>query len=122
MNLNELSVGDFVLAHRILKDLSRNWTDFEAYKLGLIDDKGTKIKSSETKEEKKAVSSYYRIIFNLKRLYVKMLGQSKLSRAAVTLLLLREGVNKKTVDIIESKLDIPDNLNESEVNKLLESE
>lgn len=121
--INEISAGDFILAYKILKDLSRKWEDFEAYNLGLIDKDGNKLKSSETSEEKDSISSYYRIIFNLKRLIQKIVGKSTLAKTAVNMLLLKEDVPSRTVNIILKELQLTDLGEDSEdyIKSLVES-
>ena len=111
-------VSDFILAFKILKSLGTSWTDFEAYELGLIDDKGTKIKSPMSKEEKEAYNSYNKIVFNLKRLLGKVVGKNQFAQRAVSLLLLKEGVQDATTKIILEKLELD---NYQEENQMYES-
>jgi len=122
MKINELSASNFIMAYKILKDISRPFTDYEAYKLGLIDKNGRRLKKAETEQEKESVDSYHRIVFNMKRLSIKMLGSSVLSRAAITLLLLKEDVSKTTIDIINANMDYPNLvLDKNHLNSLVES-
>ena len=111
------SVSSFILAYKIIKDIGTNWKDFDAYKLGLIDDKGSKLKSPETKEEEESYNSYNKIIFNLKRLIGKTVGSNQFAQRAVSLLLLRESINETTINKIVKDLDLR---NLSEENALYE--
>jgi len=89
-NINEAGVGDFILAYRILKDLGKKWTEFDSYQLGLIDSDGNRLKYAETDEERKALSSYDKIILNMKRLLQKATGKNNLVQKIVSLFLLKE--------------------------------
>lgn len=103
-----MPVGNFVVAYTILRDLGKAWTEYEAYNLGLIDDKGSKIKSPKTKQEKDSYNSYMRIIFNLKRLLNKTVGSNAFAHKAVSTLLLRENYSQDTINILERDLALVD--------------
>jgi hypothetical protein len=51
----------------ILKELNRNFEDFEAYKLGLIDCEGNKIKEPITEQEKFSYSPLVKTILKIKK-------------------------------------------------------
>ena len=110
MELNEIKSGDFVMAYKILKDLGTPWNEYEAFDLGLIDDKGKKLKSPSSSKEKDAYTSYMKIVFNLKRLLQKVVGKSNFAQKAVSLMLLKEseGITDNTAEIIVDKLDLRD--------------
>lgn len=91
------SIDIFVL-YEILKRLVRPFNETDAYKLGLIDEKGKKLKSAKTKEEKDAVSYLDRFVFNLKRLLGKAGLNSKTATFAAALLLLKEQKNEELMD------------------------
>ena len=50
------NVVNLYLLYRIVKDLSTPFDETEAFKLGLIDEKGKRLKKAESKEEKEALS------------------------------------------------------------------
>ena len=54
--------------YRIVKDLSTPFDKMLPYQLGLIDEKGKRLKKAKTKEEKNAMDFYNRFIINIKRL------------------------------------------------------
>lgn len=81
---------DIYLVYRFVKDLSRPFDETEAFKLGLIDEKGKRLKKASSKEEKEAMTYYDRLIFNLKRLLAKVGVQSKIGTFAAAMFLLRE--------------------------------
>jgi len=88
-----MRVIDTLIVFRILKMLTTPWTKFPAYKLGLIDNKGTRIKDKkvESNDEKQAFSLLHRLVFNLKRIVNKVpFGKTVFASYAVALLLLKE--------------------------------
>jgi len=95
--LNE-GVFDLILIYQFVKRLSTPFEEQEAYKLGIIDEKGNRIKSKklETKEEKNAYGYLDRLIFNLKKLIEKVPGgKSRLGSFAAALFLIRESAGEK---------------------------
>ena len=84
---------DTLIVFRTLKMLTTKWTSFDAYKLGIIDKKGTRIydKEIETSEEKSSYTLLHRLVFNLKRIINKVpFGKSAFASYAIALLLLKE--------------------------------
>jgi len=66
---------DFLISYRILKLLSTPFIKQDAYKYGIIDDKGNILKKYKTIKDTKEKRSYtylHRFIFNLKRLLSKV--------------------------------------------------
>jgi hypothetical protein len=47
-------IADLILAYQFIKRLTTPFNKTEAYKLGIIDEKGQKLKSPETTEENNA--------------------------------------------------------------------
>ena len=79
--------------------LTTPWEKYDAFKLGLIDKKGARIKDpetnknkkAETKKEKSAYTLLHRLVFNLKRIVNKVpFGKTAFASYAVALLLLKE--------------------------------
>lgn len=86
--------GDLVYTLRFLRLLTTKFEDTTAYKLGLIDEKGKKLKNPETSEEKSAYNAFHRLVFNLKKLLEKVPGgSSKLASYAAALFLIKEQLN-----------------------------
>ena len=86
--------ADMYYTFRFLKLLVTKWEDMDAYKLGIIDEKGKnliKYKKLEKNEQKDAFTTFHRLVFNIKRL-MEMLpfGRSRLASYAAALYLLRE--------------------------------
>lgn len=83
---------DLVSAFRIVKILYQDWTATNAFKLGIIDDQGNKIKKPVTMEEKSAYSPFIRLIFKLKKMINAFPGgDTKLGSLAAAYALLKEG-------------------------------
>ena len=94
---------DTVITFRVLKLLTTKWEDQEAFKLGIIDEKGKRNKTIkiDTTERKEAFTFLHRLVFNLKRL-IEVLpgGKSRLGSYAAALFLIKEHA-----DLSGSKLD-----------------
>lgn len=88
-----MGIVDTLIVFRILKLLTTKWEDHQAYKLGLIDRNGNRIKDKkvESSQEKDAFSLLHRLVFNLKRLVNKVpFGKTAFASYAVALALLKE--------------------------------
>jgi hypothetical protein len=86
--------GDLVYTLRFLRLLTTKFEDTNAYKLGIIDKEGKKIKTPNTKEERDAYNTFHRLVFSLKRLLAKVPGgSSRLGSYAAALLLIKEHLN-----------------------------
>ena len=125
-----IGLVDTYLAYKFIKMLATPWKKTDAYKLGIIDKKGKRIRSEEADDAaRKAGSKYtniHKVIFNIKRL-VSMVpgGKTRLGGAAAAIWLLKEeakkmGVNNENI-VEEAFLDylkeidseLEDGINES---------
>ena len=101
---------DLFVVYRFLKLLVTPWKKQEAYKLGIIDKDGKTLKKSRdlgTETERSAFTLLHRLVFNLKRIMMKIPGvRTQLGTYATALFLLKEKYNL-------------DNLPEGEINKFL---
>jgi hypothetical protein len=87
-----ISTGvDLVVIYKIIKALATPFNETEAYDLGLIDEKGKKLRSAKTREEKNAMTYFDRFVFNIKRILSKFGLSSKIGTMAAALFLLKEG-------------------------------
>lgn len=85
-------VADLVLIYQFIKRLTTPFNKTEAYKLGLIDEKGKRLKKAQTSEEKKAMGYFDRLVFNIKRLLEKLPGgSSRIASYGAALWLIKEG-------------------------------
>jgi hypothetical protein len=86
--------ADGLIAYRILKMLVTPFKETEAYKLGIIDDKGKnlkKVSQLDTAAEKDAYSILYRLVFNMKKIINRLPGgESKIKTLVAALFLIKE--------------------------------
>ena len=99
-------IVDTYITYRIIKTLVLPWKKQDAFKLGIIDDKGKVIKKTKelkTSEEKEAYTVLTKFIFNLKRLLNQVPGgKSKFaSYATAAILLLKEEEENEKEQLIE---------------------
>lgn len=113
--------ADLMYTFRILKVITTKWEEFDAYKLGLIDDKGNRIRSEklDSSEKKDAYTTFLRLAFNLKRIIEKAPGgSSRLGSFAAALYLIKEsqGLSDKNLRRIfeSSDMDPIELLNEGQ--------
>ena len=108
--------GDLFYTFRFIKLLVTNWTDTDAFKLGIIDENGKRIKTKKvtTPEEKSAYTTFHRLVYNVKRLIPG--GSKKLVSLASALYLIKEnlGISDKNLNKIleESNIELLDLLSE----------
>ena len=103
--------SDLVYTFRFLRLLTTPFENTTAYKLGIIDEKGKRIKSVklDTSEKKSAYTPFNRIVYNIKKLLAKAPGGStKLASYASALFLIKEhyGLSKKNIDNILEKSEM----------------
>lgn len=94
--MNTITEGKYIdlfATYRFLRILTIPWEDQEAFKLGIIDGEGKRIKEKKltTSNEKDAYTMLHRMVFNFKRILSKVpLVKSKLGTYAAALFLLKE--------------------------------
>ena len=89
---------DTVIVFRVLRLLTYTWTDQAAFKEGLIDEKGKRIKKEKvnTPARKEAYTLLHRLVFNLKRILELIpFGKTRLASYAAALFLLKEHIGLK---------------------------
>jgi len=85
------SLADTLYAFRFLKMLTTPWEDTDAFKLGIVDDKGKKLKKPSSREEKDAYTVFHKLVYNIKRLLNKLpFGKSRLASYTAALFLIKE--------------------------------
>ena len=101
---------DLFVTYRFLKLLVTPWKKQEAFKQGIIDDKGKALKKARdlsTEAERESFTLLHRLVFNCKRIMSKIpLVRTQLGTYATALFLLKEKYNL-------------DNLPEGEINQFL---
>lgn len=105
MTLNEAQgditkvIGAFTV-YKFIKLMSTPFRQMDAYKLGIIDEKGKFLKKSEeftTDKEKRAGDIFHRLIINLKKLVKKVPDpklQAQLKNVATAMVLIKEESEK----------------------------
>ena len=105
------SALDVMIAYKFVKILATPWVKTDAYKLGLIDDKGKvlkKRKDLKTGTERKAYTLIHRLVWNIKKLLDKLPPtRTKLGSFATALWLLKEewGLDKNSTLLEDAFLD-----------------
>ena len=93
---------DAFIAYKFIKILTTPFEESDAYKLGIIDDKGKilkKRKELKSGEEKKAYTIIHTLVWNLKKILVKVqLGKSRMGSLAAALWFLKEEFQKHDAD------------------------
>ena len=102
--LNLSKTAATFLTYKFILLLKKSFTDWEAYKLGLINEKGEKIKEPKTKEEKDSLGGMNNLIRKIKRLVGKFIPNEKLLNFLVTVYLLREDIQNKTYNDLACRL------------------
>ena len=111
-------VADLFYAFRFLRLLTTPWKKTGAYKEGLIDDKGKRLRDSKgkrikpkTPKQKSVYTVFHRLVFNLKRLITKVsFGRSTIASYAAALFLIKEhtGMSEGQIKKIMDQVDMND--------------
>ena len=87
---------------QFVKLLATPFKKTDAYKLGIIDEKGNYLKRQKdlkTIQEKKASNIFTRLVWNVKRLIEKLpFGKTRLASIATALFLIKEEIEKVGAD------------------------
>ena len=86
-------VTDLILVYQFLRRLTTPFNETPAFDLGIIDERGNRIKSKELKttEEKNAYGYFDRLVFNVKKLLERLPGgKNRLASYAAALFLIKE--------------------------------
>lgn len=100
---------DNIIAFRILSMLVKNFKDTDAYKLGIIDEKGKALKKTSQLsgiKERDAYTYLHRLVFNMKRIINKLPGgESKLKSLVSALFLVKEYYesDSRTTSLMEDR-------------------
>ena len=97
--------GDLAYTLRFLRLLTTSFKDTEAFKLGIIDEKGKRDKKVKvsTSKQRSAYTPFHRLIFNIKKIMEKVPGgKTKLASYAAALFLLKEKYSITNKQILEA--------------------
>ena len=112
---------DFFYALRFLRLLTTKWNRTDAFKKGIVDKNGKKLKSPETPEEKSAYTIFHRLVFNIKRMINKVpLGKTTIASYLAALFLIKEhsGITEEELKkVIEETLEVDFSDYKSELNE-----
>ncbi len=84
---------DNAIAFKVLRMLVTNFTDTEAFKLGIIDHNGNTLRKTSqftSEAERNAYNYLTRLVFNMKKLINKIGGENRLKSMAAAIWLIRE--------------------------------
>ena len=85
--------ADLAYTFRFLKLLVTPFKDTDAYKLGIIDESGKRVRSVplDSSEKKSAYTAFHRLVYNIKKLLAKIPGgSSSIASYAAALYLIKE--------------------------------
>lgn len=92
-------VIDNIFAARMAVLLYRDWKSWEAYRLGIIDGDGTKLRDPKTPSEESSWTYLHRLATNIKKMIVKVPGgRSMIGKAVAHYALFKESVDVGTSD------------------------
>ena len=109
-------IGDLFYAFRFLRLLTMPWKKTAAFKTGVIDDKGARLRDERGKrikpktfnpQQKAAYTVFHRLVFNLKRLLQKIsFGRGTIASYAAALFLIKEhtGMSERQIKKIMGTL------------------
>jgi hypothetical protein len=102
---------DLYVLYKIIKSISTPYNEMDAFKLGIIDERGRLLKSPKTQAEREAYNLYDRFVVNIKRILGKAGLDSRIGTYAGALFLIKE-----------SHYDYSRKLTDSQIKYLLEQE
>ena len=115
---------DLFVTYRFLRLLTTPFEDTDAFKLGIIDEKGNRIRKPKstkpavelaTSEQKNAYTILHKLVFNIKKLFAKVPGlRTKVGTYAAALFLLK--------DTFKESVDDPDMFEKEFVKYLKEND
>ena len=102
------SAIDLFVTYRFLKLLTTPFKKTEAFKLGIIDDKGNRIRKKDstqpavelaTSQQKNSYTILHKLVFNIKKLFAKVPGlRTKVGTYAAALFLLKDTFKEHVED------------------------
>lgn len=103
--------ADLTYTFRFIRMLVLDWKEWDAYKLGIIDEQGKRDRNIklDTSEKKDAYTPFIRLCANIKRLVANIPGGgSKLGSFASALYLIKEqyGLTDSNIESITQKLGV----------------
>lgn len=103
---------DLFMTYKFIRLLTTKWNKTEAFKAGVIDNKGKLLVKGkdQTDKQKKSYQLFDKMVFNLKRILEKVpFGKMQISSYAAALFLLREETDMAEEDILKVLNDLGHN-------------
>lgn len=104
------SLADTVMVYLIIKKLSTPFEKWDAYKAGIIDKDGKKLKQPITFKERNAWTFFDRFIANLKKIMQKFVGKSKFAAIATAAVMLKDSISPIVGDVLISESQLAEDL------------
>lgn len=102
--------GDAYYSFRFVRLLTTPFNETEAYKLGIIDEKGKRTSTPvSSSDEKSAYTVFHRLVFNVKKLLERVPGgKSKLASYAAAFFLLKEhlDLSDESINKLLAKMEL----------------
>ena len=105
MKLTESAVGT-VTVFMIIKRLVQPWTSWDAFKLGIIDEEGRKLKEPVTSEERNAWTMFDRLMWKVLRLLQKFIGRNQLLRILTAAYLIKDSISPTFPEMGKDRLEL----------------
>ena len=103
------SAVDLFITYKFIRLLTTKWNKTDAFKEGVIDKNGKLLVKGkdQTSAQKKAYTTFDRLVFNLKRILEKVpFGKSQIASYAAALFLLKENTDMAEEDILKVLEDL----------------
>jgi hypothetical protein len=81
-----------IATYMVLRRLTKPFEEWDAYKLGIIDEKGKKLRHPVSSEERDSWTSIDKFVANLKRIMQQFVGKSQLAAYLTSIYLLRDSI------------------------------
>jgi len=102
------------LTYKFIILLKDKFVDWEAYKMGLIDEKGEIVQKPKSTKEKAALDGLTNLVRKIKKILVKYIGDSKMLSILITAYLMKS----EQYSILNLEQEINEELNEDEIKEL----
>jgi hypothetical protein len=94
-----MSLVSYYISYKLIELLSTPFTDWDAYKEGIIDEKGDTIHQPILTDEKKSFGFFEKIVRKIKQLMEKAIGPSRAAAVLSTIYLIKEH-NEETSKVV----------------------
>ena len=92
------SLAGTISVYLILRKLMQDWSEWDAFKLGIIDKDGNKLKHPVTSKERESWDILTRFVWNMKKITSKFIGKSKFAQFFSAAWLLKDAINYFYID------------------------